>query len=542
MNVLQPRSVPPITGPEASGHGPHWPHERKTPRAPAAPDPQGGDARVVYRPSTHGYEYEVTEPILSVVEAQLLERVRDRLIDELPSGIDPQPEARRRVFRPLAANRIRSEAPALALEAVGRLAYYLERDLLGYGPIDLPMNDPGVEDISCDGPGIPIYIHHHIHGSIRSNVRFPSALELDRFVVWLAQRSGRHLSAASPMLEAALPEGARLHATFGTFVTSRGSSFTIRRFRERPLTPLDLLALGTLGAEPMAYLWLAIENGRSGMVCGGTASGKTTTLNAVLSFVPPQMKIVSIEDTREISLPHENWVALVTRSGVGPTNPTTEKSSGEVDMFDLLSAALRQRPQYLTVGEVRGAEASIVFQAMAAGKTCLTTFHAEDVGAMVHRMENPPISLPRALLGALGFVILERQVELGGTRSRRVHSITEIVGLDSDTGELITNAAYVWDPDGDRFHSTGQSYVLERIARERNHALSDVEAELARRVRLLELLGLRYARSAGSLPFTYPEFGRAIAQYYRDPSGAIDAARAAAGIPRENEPVAGDGV
>lgn len=197
-------------------------------------------------------------------------------------------------------------------------------------------------------------------------------------------------------------------------------------------------------------------------------------------------------------------------------------------MFDLLSTALRQRPQYLTVGEVRGPEAYIVFQAMATGKTCLTTFHAEDVEAMVHRMESAPISLPRALFNALGFVVLERQIERGSDRARRVQSITEIVGLDPDTGELITNAAYVWDADADRFHSSGQSYLLDRIARERHQPLADVEFELARRVELLELLGRRSGPFALDRPFGYPEFGRAIAQYYRDPIGALAHARAAA--------------
>ncbi|EQD75621.1 type II secretion system protein E [mine drainage metagenome] len=516
---------PPSKGSEATGRAsPSW---REAPQTHLASGPEWGEARVTYRPATEEYEYEVVEPALSETEAATLHSVLDRLIDELPTGVGPHPEARRRVFRPLALACIRSVAPALSAEAGTRLAYYLERDTLGYGPIDVPMNDPAVEDISCDGAGIPIYVHHRARGSIRTTVRFPTALELDRFVVWLAQRSGRHLSAASPMLEAALPEGARLYATLGTFVTSRGSSFTIRRFRERPLTPVDLIGLGTLAAEPMAYLWLAVESGRSGMICGGTASGKTTTLNALLSFVPPEMKIVSIEDTREIRLPHENWVALVTRSGVGRTNPTTGKPPGEVDMFDLLSTALRQRPQYLTVGEVRGPEAYIVFQAMATGKTCLTTFHAEDVEAMVHRMENPPISLPRALFSALGFVVLQRQIQLGEDHARRVHAITEVVGLDSDTGELITNAAYVWDAGADRFHSTGQSYVLDRIARERNQALADVERELARRAELLELLGVRSDRSSPERPFTYPEFGQAIAQYYRDPIGALAHARAA---------------
>ncbi len=538
MNLVEAPRTPAGAPPEVAGDGSGPVCDAVVPDRAAPVDGGPGRARIAYRASTQEYEYEVLEPPLSSAEEALLLRLRERLIDELPSGIDPRAEARRGVFRPIAAARLRSEARSISSEAAARLGYYLERDLIGYGPIDVPMNDPAVEDLSCDGAGIPIYVYHRVHGSIRSNVRFATTLELDRFVVWLAQRSGRHLSAAAPMLEATLPEGARLHATLGTFVTSRGSSFTIRRFHERPLTPVDLVALGTLGPEPLAYLWLAVESGRSGMICGGTASGKTTTLNAVLSFVPPDMKVVSIEDTREISLPHENWVALGTRSGVGPTNPTTGKSPGEIDMFDLLSTALRQRPQYMTVGEVRGPEAYIVFQAMATGKTCLTTFHAEDVEAMVHRMENPPISLPRSLFSALGFVILQRQIQVGETRARRVQSITEIVGLDGDTGELITNAAYVWDPEEDRFHSTGQSYVLERIARERNQTLAEVEGEVARRVELLELLGRRYARSPADLPFTYRDFGRAIAGYYRDPARAIAEARVAAEALGANAPAA----
>jgi flagellar protein FlaI len=528
MSLVEPPRNRSGIPPEVAPGGPGTVSDARTSRGSVAVGDGPGRARIAYRASTQEYEYEVLEPPLSPAEAALMLRLRERLIDELPSGVDPRPEVRRGVFRPLVVARIRSEARSTSSDAAARLGYYLERDFLGYGPIDVPMNDPAVEDVSCDGAGIPVYVYHRVRGSIRSNVAFATPDALDRFVVWLAQRSGRHISAAAPMLEATLPEGARLHATLGTFVTSRGSSFTIRRFRERPLTPVDLVVLGTLGPEPMAYLWLAVESGRSGMICGGTASGKTTTLNAVLSFVPPDMKVVSIEDTREISLPHENWVALVTRSGVGPTNPTTGKSPGEIDMFDLLSTALRQRPQYMTVGEVRGPEAYIVFQAMATGKTCLTTFHAEDVEAMVHRMENPPISLPRSLFSALGFVILQRQIQVGETRARRVQSITEIVGLDGDTGELITNAAYVWDPDEDRFHSTGQSYILERIARERNQTLAEVEGEVARRVELLELLGRRHARSPPDLPFTYREFGRAIAQYYRDPTRALADARVAA--------------
>src|SRR5256885_859604 len=207
-----------------------------------------------------------------------------------------------------------------------RIMYFVFRDFIRYGPIDVVMTDVQVEDVSCDGVQVPLYIYHRKYGSIPSNLKFDSAEELDSFVVWLAQRSGKHISVALPMLDATIPDGSRLQATLGMHVTKRGSSFTIRRFRENPFTPLDLVRFKTMSPEMMAYLWLAIENGQSMLICGGTASGKTTTLNAILLFIPPQMKIVSIEDTRELNLPHENWVPLLTRAGFGGRVASTGKT------------------------------------------------------------------------------------------------------------------------------------------------------------------------------------------------------------------------
>src|SRR6266571_130824 len=325
-----------------------------------------------------------------------------------------------------------------------RIMYYVYRDFMRYGPIDVVMTDIQVEDVSCDGVNVPFYIYHRKYGSIPSNLKFDNAEELDTFVIWLAQRSGKHISVAKPMLDATIPDGSRLQATLGMHVTKRGSSFTIRRFRENPFTPLDLVRFKTMSPEMMAYMWLAIENGQSMLICGGTASGKTTTLNAILLFIPPQMKIVSIEDTRELNLPHENWVPLLTRAGFGGKSQVTGKPAGEIDMFDLLTAALRQRPQYMMIGEVRGPEAFVVFQAMATGKSAYTTFHADDVQAMVHRLENDPINLPRALVAALDIVLLQAQVKVGTDMTRRVKAIVEVVGTDPESNELITNSAYTW--------------------------------------------------------------------------------------------------
>ncbi len=238
-----------------------------------------------------------------------------------------------------------------------------------------------------------------------------------------------------------------------------------------------------MSTEMMAYLWIGIEHGQSMLVCGGTASGKTTTLNAVLLFIPPQMKIVSIEDTRELNLPHENWVPGLTREGFGGKSAMTGKAAGEIDMFDLLTAAMRQRPQYLMVGEVRGKEAYVVFQAMATGKTCYSTFHAEDVQAMVHRMENDPINLPRALITALNIVMLQAQVKVGTKMTRRVKSLTEIVGIDPETNELITNSVYTWNPADDTFNYSGHSYVYEKVRMARNWSPREMEREIKRQGR-----------------------------------------------------------
>jgi flagellar protein FlaI len=477
--------------------------------------------RITYHDVRNEHLYEVIEPPLTEIEAALRNRLREVLIDQFEPLAEFDPETKRRELRKMVDDQFHTWELSPSPTSKGRILYYLERDFIGYGIVDVPMTDSEVEDISCDGVGIPLYIYHRKYGSIRSNLKFLSDKELDEYVVWIAQRSGKHISVASPMLDATVPDGSRLQATLGKHVTKRGSSFTIRRFRDNPFTPVDLLKFKTMSAEMMAYLWIAIESGQSMMVCGGTASGKTTTLNATLLFIPPQMKIVSIEDTRELNLPHENWVPSLTRAGFGAKNAVSGKAPGEIDMFDLLAAALRQRPQYLMVGEVRGAEAFIVFQAMATGKTCYTTFHAESVSAMVHRMENPPISLPRSLVSALNLVLLQRQVKVGNKMTRRVQSLTEIVGLDPETNELITNSVYSWNAADDSFLFSGHSYVYERVAIMKNLTMKEMERDVRSRVEVLEYLQWKEARSTRQHPFTHRDVGRVVAFYYKEPEKAL---------------------
>jgi len=474
--------------------------------------------RILYDTLANEYFYEAIEPKLLEEESELLEVLKEILVENLELVEEEDRATKENYLRRIVDGLIRELGVELHPVSKERIMYYVFRDFIRYGPIDVVMTDPQVEDVSCDGVRVPFYIYHRKYGSIPSNLKFDSAEELDSFVVWLAQKCGKHISVAQPMLDATIPDGSRLQATLGMHVTKRGSSFTIRRFRENPFTPLDLVRFKTMSPEMMGYLWLAIENGQSMLICGGTASGKTTTLNAILLFIPPQMKIVSIEDTRELNLPHENWVPLLTRAGFGGKSVSTGKAAGEIDMFDLLIAALRQRPQYLMVGEVRGAEAFVVFQAMATGKSAYTTFHADDVQSMVHRLENDPINLPRALVAALDIVLLQAQVKVGTDMTRRVKALIEIVGVDPESNELITNSAYTWNPADDTFNYSGHSYVYEKISLARNWNQRRMEQEVKRRLDIFDYMKRMDIKN-------YRDVARIVSSYYKDPEKMIKIVR-----------------
>src|SRR6266571_3227459 len=456
--------------------------------------------RILYDTMANEYFYEAIEPKLLEEESELLEVLKEILVENLEMLEDADKEQKQNYLRRIVDGLLRDLWVDLHPVSKERIMYYVYRDFMRYGPIDVVMTDIQVEDVSCDGVGVPFYIYHRKYGSIPSNLKFDNAEELDSFVIWLAQRSGKHISVAKPMLDATIPDGSRLQATLGMHVTKRGSSFTIRRFRENPFTPLDLVRFKTMSPEMMAYMWLAIENGQSMLICGGTASGKTTTLNAILLFIPPQMKIVSIEDTRELNLPHENWVPLLTRAGFGGKSHVTGKPAGEIDMFDLLTAALRQRPQYMMIGEVRGPEAFVVFQ------------------AMVHRLENDPINLPRALVAALDIVLLQAQVKVGTDMTRRVKAIVEVVGTDPESNELITNSAYTWNPADDTFNYSGHSYVYEKISLARNWNQRRMEQEVKRRLDLFDYMKRMEIKN-------YRDVAKIVSSYYRDPDGMIKIVR-----------------
>jgi flagellar protein FlaI len=376
-------------------------------------------------------------------------------------------------------------------DATGKkLLYYIVRDNLGFGKIDPFMRDPMIEDISCDGVNVPIYVWHRRYESIPTNIKFESAEELDSYALRLAYLCGSHVSIAQPMLDASLPDGSRINLTYGSEVTRRGSTFTIRKFKLDPLTVTDLVNFGTLSREMAGYFWYAVENRISILVAGGIAAGKTTTLNCLSMFIKPDLKVVSIEDTPELNLPHENWIAATTRTHFGLAT-----ESADVNLFDLLKASLRQRPDYIIVGEIRGSEAYTLFQAVSTGHLGMSTIHAESVESTVYRLESAPMNIPRTLIAAIDVIVVQKRVEIGGKPSRKTVAASEIVGLDPRSGEILTNEVYKWDALGDTFDYTGRSYIIEHIAEKKGISNEEANEEIQRRARVIDWMCRRNIRN-----------------------------------------------
>jgi len=479
-------------------------------------------ARVVYDHDRSEYVYEVWEPQLDEREQKLLEMLKDSLGRTLEYEWDKMAEKDKKEYLGEAVESfIKSRGLRLEPASKDKVVYYLIRDFVGYGPVDVLMDDPRIEDVSCDGTGIPLFIFHQKYESIKTNVTFHDDDVLNSFVVMLGQRCAKQISVANPILDGTSVEGHRVQATYSHEVTTRGSSFTIRRYKERPFTPVELIKFGTASPEMVAYVWIAIENGKSMMVCGGTASGKTATLNSAALFIRPGAKIVSIEDTREINLPHENWIPGTTRSGVGERGPDG-KAGGEIDMYDLVRAALRQRPNYIIVGEVRGQETYTMFQAMATGHPTMSTMHADSVKSMVNRLENPPINTPRILLTALNFVIIQTHARIGDSIVRRIKQVVELVGFEPETNELITNTVYEWDAATDTFVYKGHSFLFDEIMEMKNMTHEEMESEFQRRIDIVNYMvnkNIMDFREIAKIVVSYYQYPQETAKRIRDEMG-----------------------
>ena len=471
--------------------------------------------RVLFDKRDYSRFYYVVEPKASKQEQEDLDTIKEVLQRALNINRETLDESQEDFLKQAVDDILDSYRLKSRKSNRAKIHYYIERDLIGYGKIDTMMRDPNIEDVSCDGPGVEIFVYHRRFESLRTNVMWEDELELEQYIIRMAQRCGKHISIAEPLLDATLMDGSRIVMTLGREVSTKGSTFTIRRFRDEPFTPVDLLEFKTFSSMQIAFFWLAMQYGMSMLFVGGTASGKTTSLNACSLFLPWQHKIVSIEETRELNLPHPNWIPGCTRQGFGGEGSATGgKAAGEVDMYDLLRAALRERPEYIIVGEIRGAEAYVLFQAMATGHTTYSTFHADSIQSLVHRLENKPIEIPRVLIPALDGISIQIQTRVGGKRVRRNKAIVEIIGIDPHSHELLTNEAFRWDNTIDEYVFTGKSYIFEKIMMKANLNRVEIMDETKRRQLVIEWCLKKGIRD-------YKDFARVVAEYYVHPEDVM---------------------
>ncbi len=476
-----------------------------------------GSRKIVFDRECNEYRYLVTEPTLTDEEEETKKELSHlfKMLADIDVS-DAEKEEKKKYLQEILEQIIIDNNIYFDEGSKDKIFYHLFREFIGYGRIDIPMEDEGIEDISCDGHHVPLFIYHRKYDAISTNIQFKDREELDSFVVRLSQICGKQISIYSPIVDGKLPDGSRLQTTLSRTVT-RDSTFTIRRFKENPLTPVDLIRFKSLSMDMAAYFWMAIEKGASILFCGGTASGKTTALNALSLFIPPSHKIISIEDTREVSLPHQNWIAGITRQGFSASDET--KTGKDIDMFDLIRAALRQRPRVIIVGEVRGKEAYSLFQAMATGHTSYATVHASTIHTLIQRLENPPISLPRALLTSLDIIVFQNAVDIGGKMVRRMTSVTEVIKLDPDTNQLIFMEPFSWvSKTEDRFESSGASKILNTIRLQNDWSEEQLNQELEHRKLVLEWMDKKNLRD-------YQDVGKIVSEYKKYPEELLEKVR-----------------
>lgn len=369
------------------------------------------------------------------------------------------------------------------------IQYVMARDKIEMGPLKPFISDRYIEDISCDGVG-PIFVEHKIFKGLKSVIEFHRAEELDQFVIKIAERIKRPLTYRNPIVDATLPDGSRINIVYGSEISKHGSNFTIRKAMDDPISVLQLIEFKTCDYMIAAYLWICLEHGMSLFMSGETASGKTTSLNAITAFLPAENKIVTIEDTPELKIPHHNWIREVSKGkGKG------EGEGSEVTMFDLLKSALRQRPNQILVGEIRGVEGSVAFGAMQTGHPVMSTFHAASVEKLIQRLCGDPINIPKTYVDNLNIVVIQSAVKRPtGEVVRRMISVSELLGYNTETGGFSFVEMFHYNPitDTHDFTGKGSSYLLEeKIATMLgipDHKKADIYLEIEKRAKILERL------------------------------------------------------
>jgi len=466
-------------------------------------------AHIYWDPKLFELVYDIEEPILNDQEKKykeeiisamkeiinfekVVEKSRDALLDYLD-----------KMFKVLAVEL----GMTMNYESYKKIFYYIARDFIGFNEVEPLLRDYFVEDIECNGINSPVYIVHRVYRNLRTNLIYNDMDRVESFVEKLAQRSGKYISYSNPILDSSLPDGSRVNATYTKDITSKGPTFTIRKFTKTPWTPPQLLEFNTLSPEMLAYLWILVQYGINILIAGGTASGKTTLLNAIAFFIPPEDRVVSIEDTRELNLPRENWLPSVVRTSTGVGG------AGEVDLFTLLRASFRQNPDVVVVGEVRGKEAYVLFQGMASGHASIGTIHADSVDTVIKRLESPPIELSPTLVNLMDCVCIMTHANVRGIETRKLREVVEILDVDK-TGVALTNKPFIWNAQEDTFYYKEGNKIFEKIAIRNGLKMEQLENEFRKRSELLRKMQQQKV-------FKFKQAQDVINEYYKKPAEVL---------------------
>jgi len=456
-------------------------------------------ANILRDPKTAGYLYQVDEVKLTPEEGQ----VKHRLYNLIEMHLDSPGENKETEFNMVLEEIVKKNQKVLqdiSLPGLEKAKYFIKRDITGFGKIDPLMHDPNIEDVSCAGIGTPLFIWHREYDSVQTNIQYEGE-ELNSFVARIVFRAGKHISSAFPISDLALEGNHRISVLYQKEVTPKGTSFTIRKFKADPYTVIDLINFGTIDVDIAAYLWMLVENKMSIISIGSTGSGKTTALNAITGLVHPDYKIFSVEDVSEINLNHENWFSLISRSGFGA------KGEGEIGLYDLIKSGVRHRPDYIIVGEIRGSEAYVMFQAMATGHGGLCTMHADSYDSASKRLQQKPMDIPPAYLPLMNCALVIRRIKdsVTGQSVRRAVSLEEIKSATQ------SNSVFRWDPRTDFFESNiHQSVLLQRIAEQTGQTFEEVLNEYEKRIIIIRYMQERDIRD-------FKDVAEIIGRYYREP-------------------------
>lgn len=452
------------------------------PRNPRPDEDIYSYAHITWDRRENSLVYKVVEPVLSEEDQELVTDIKEELEEQLDVNFEKIGRVRAKKYL---SDRIDDTlgmmGESLRGERKKAVKYYLVRDLIGLSKIEPLMRDPDVEDISCDGVSVPVHIDHRnpMYGSMNTDIVFENPDFLSSFVKKLAQKSGKSLSVANPMVDGILPDGSGLQATLGADIARRGPNFTIEKFRKKPFTPAELIEFGTADPRTLAYIWMAIENQKSILIYGGRSTGKTGLLNTIALLINPDKKIISIESSPEIRLPQNHWIPEVARS-VGD-----EGDMAGIDVHKLLRESLRQRPDYIIVGEILGDEASVLFQEMATGCPSLSTINSESFGGVFDRLTTEPIGIHPSLLENLDILISMNKRRWKEGRRRNVEKVLEMKSYDSSTGRSEVNRLLERNRKGE-LEALNPSILLRRIADENGADEGMLRNDLKDRMKVFE--------------------------------------------------------